>query len=100
MFLVLSRACSISILLFISPTVESLWLSGRASERENPKVWGSSPYGKSEFFSLSHARDKTKNIFLSFFTELKTYQLTYSIYKQNLGADMGLPCKTMFTFCH
>ena len=32
-----------------------------------------------EFFSLSHARDKTKNIFLYFFTGLKTYHLPYSI---------------------
>ena len=32
-------------------------------------------------FSLSHARDKTKNIFIHFFTELITYFLTYSIYK-------------------
>ena len=31
-------------------------------------------------FSLSHAGDKTKNIFLYFFTELKTYNLSYSIY--------------------
>ena len=29
----------------------------------NPKVWGSIPYGN--LFFLSHARDKTKNIFLS-----------------------------------
>ena len=29
-------------------------------------------------FSLSHARDKTKNIFLYTFTELKIYQLSYS----------------------
>ena len=32
------------------------------------------------FFSLSHARDETKNIFQYFFTELKTYHLSYSIY--------------------
>ena len=32
-------------------------------------------------FSLSHARDKTKNIFLCIFTELKTFHLSYSIYK-------------------
>ena len=31
-------------------------------------------------FSLFHARDKTKNIFLNFFTELKTYHLSYSIH--------------------
>ena len=34
----------------------------------------------SHFFA-SHARDKTKNIFLYFFTELKTYHISYSIYK-------------------
>ena len=32
-------------------------------------------------FSLPYARDKTKNIFLNFFTELKTYYLSYSFYK-------------------
>ena len=30
----------------------------------NPKVWGSIPLGDSDFFSMSHAPDKTKNIFL------------------------------------
>ena len=29
-------------------------------------------------FPLSHTDDKTKNIFLYFFTELKTYHLSYS----------------------
>ena len=53
--------------------IESLWLSVRTSQR-NPKVWGSIPHGDSEFFSLAHARDKTKNIFLYFFAKLKTYQ--------------------------
>ena len=33
------------------------------------------------FFSLSHARDMTKNIFLYFYAELKTYHLSYSVYK-------------------
>ena len=33
-------------------------------------------------FSLSQSRDKTKNIFLYFFTELKTNHLSYSVYKQ------------------
>ena len=42
-------------------------------------VWGSIPYEDSEFFfSLSRARDKTKNIFLYVFTELKTCHLCYS----------------------
>ena len=38
--------------------------------------------GGSEMFSLSHARDKTKSIFLYFFTALKTSHLSYSIFKQ------------------
>ena len=33
--------------------------------------------------SLSHARDKTKNIFRYFFIKLKTYSLSYSIYKHD-----------------
>ena len=33
--------------------------------------------------SLSHARDKTKNIVRYFFTKLKTYYLSYSIYKHD-----------------
>ena len=32
-------------------------------------------------FSLSQARDKTKNIFLYFFSKPKTYHLSYSMYK-------------------
>ena len=32
-------------------------------------------------FSLSHAREKMKSIFLYFFTKLKTYHPSYSIYK-------------------
>ena len=42
---------------------------------------GVSTLGKKNFF-LSHARDKTKTIFLYFFTELKTYPLSYSIKDQ------------------
>ena len=44
-----------------------MWLSSKASQ-----VWGSIHHWDSELFSLSHAREKTKNIFLYFFTELKT----------------------------
>ena len=51
------------------------WLS---IGKRNPKVWGSIPHGDSEFFSLSHARDNTKNIFLYTFSELKIYKLSYS----------------------
>ena len=49
----------------------------------NPKVWCSFPQGDSKFFSLSHARDKTKNIFPYFFAELKTNHLSYSKYHIN-----------------
>ena len=38
------------------------------------------PHVVSEFFSLRRARDKTKNLSLYFFTELKTYHISYSIY--------------------
>ena len=38
-------------------------------------------FGDSEFFSLSQARDKTKNIFLYFFSKPKTYHLSCSMYK-------------------
>ena len=48
------------------------WQNIRA---RNPKVRGSIPHGDSEFFSFSHARDKTKNIFNYFFSVLKTYYL-------------------------
>ena len=37
--------------------------------------------GTKTIFPLSHARDKTKNIFVYFFTELKTQHLSHSIYK-------------------
>ena len=60
--------------------MESLWLSGRASERGIRRSEVRFLMG-TQNFSLSHARDKTKNIFLHFFTELKTYYLSHSFYK-------------------
>ena len=39
-------------------------------------------------FSLSHACDKKKNIFLYFFTELKTYYLSFSIYNKILITNL------------
>ena len=39
--------------------------------------------GYSEFFSLTYAHDKAKNIFLYFFTKLKTDHLSYSTYKHD-----------------
>ena len=41
-------------------------------------------------FSISHARDKTANIFLYFFTQIKTYTLSYSIYMQFFISCLGL----------
>ena len=41
-----------------------------------------------EFYSkFFHARDKTNYIFLFFFTELKTYHLSYTIYKHDAEHD-------------
>ena len=34
-------------------------------------------------FSLSHTSEKTKQIFFYFFTKLKTYHFSYSIYKHD-----------------
>ena len=51
------------------------------------KVLGSVPHGTHNF-SLSHACDKTKNIFLYLSTELKTCHLSYSIYKIYLSMSM------------
>ena len=47
-------------------------------------------------FSISHARDKTANIFLYFFTQIKTYTLSYSIYMQFFISCLGLA--TFFQF--
>ena len=64
---------------YTSLTVESMWLSGRALE---PKVWGSIPD-----FSLSHARDKTKNIFLSSLPSSKLTISTISIYVESYSQE-------------
>ena len=52
------------------------WSAGSEGLRFNSS-WGL------RIFSLSNACDKTKNIFLYFFTELKTCHLSYFIYKLN-----------------
>ena len=57
----------------------------RSTESEGLKFdssWGL------RIFSLSHAHDKTKNIFLYFLTELKTYYLSYSIYNKTLITNL------------
>ena len=57
-------------------------LCGSAEENRSAKSDGlksDSSWGL-RIVSLSHAREKTKNIFLYFFTELKTIYLSYSIY--------------------
>ena len=58
-----------------SPTVESLWLSGRASECQSEGLRFDSSWGL-RIVSLSHARDRTKNIFL------KHLQLSVQDFKQ------------------
>ena len=43
-------------------------------------------------FSLYHARDETKNIFLYLFAKLKNDHLSYSIYKHDaIHVDMADP---------
>ena len=65
-------------------TKKKFWLTtkNRTSDFRNPRS-DALPRGDSESFPLFHARDKTKSIFLYFFTELKTYHLSYSIYKHD-----------------
>ena len=46
----------------------------------NPKVGGSILHGDSECFLCSTLETRQKNIVLHFFTELKTYHLSYSIH--------------------
>ena len=58
-----------------SPTVESLWLSGRASECQSEGLRFDSSW-RLRIVSLSHARDRTKNIFL------KHLQLSVQDFKQ------------------
>ena len=50
----------------------------------------SCPHGELEFFFWSHARDKTKKKFLYFFTGLKTYYLSYSIYNTNVHINISV----------
>ena len=50
------------------------------------------------FFSLSHTRDKTENIFLYLFTELNTCLLSYSIYKHD-AIDIADP-SSLQNVCH
>ena len=51
------------------------------SLQESPRH-SKSPRGNSEFFFIPRSwQDEKKNIFLNFFTELKTYRLSYSTKK-------------------
>ena len=50
-------------------------------------------------FSLSHARDETKNIFLYFFNELKTSHLSYFSIYEHYAIDIADP-SCMQDACH
>ena len=49
----------------------------------NPKVWGSIPREDLHFFSLSHTRDKMKNIFVEF---LVVYRVRYFNTQKNVSS--------------
>ena len=74
--------CHMNFVIDLIP-IESLWLSGRASEHGIQRSEVRFLMG-TWIFSLSHAHDMTKNIFLYFFTKLRTYHLSYSIYRKKL----------------
>ena len=74
--------CHMNFVIGLAP-IESLWLNGKALEHG---IWWSEVQFlfRTQSFSLSHACDKTKKkIVLYFFTELKTYYLSYSFYKND-----------------
>ena len=58
---------------FRAPTLCGSDVEHRSAESEGLRFDSSWVF---RLFSLTHARDKTKNIFLYFFTELKTYHLS------------------------
>ena len=58
---------------FRAPTLCGSDVEQRSAESEGLRFDSSWVF---RLFSLTHARDKTKNIFLYFFTELKTYHLS------------------------
>ena len=62
--------------------IESLWLSGRASESGIHRSEVRFFMGTQNFFSVPCSW-QDKNIFLHFFTELKTYHLFYPVYILN-----------------
>ena len=62
--------------------IESLWLSGRASESGIHRSEVQFFMGTQNCFSVPCSW-QDKNIFLHFFTELKTYHLFYSVYILN-----------------
>ena len=59
------------------------WGPEELNLRPSEKVWGFDSLLGLRFFSLSHACDKMKNIFLYCFTKLKIYHLSYFYKKQN-----------------
>ena len=62
--------------------IESLWLSGRASESGIHRSEVRFITGTQNCFSVACSW-QDENIFLYFFTELKTYHLSYSVYILN-----------------
>ena len=67
------------------------WATETKVSAESEGLRFDSPWGLRSY-SFSLARDKKKNIFLYFFTELKTYQISYSIYK-HYAIDVANPSK-------
>ena len=59
---------------------------------QNPKVWGSIPHGDSEVILFPSLVTRRKTSFSFFFIELKTYQISYSIYK-HYAIDVANPSK-------
>ena len=80
------------------PLYDALPLSPRESTAGEIYYEVHMTHGDSEFFFLCHAHDKTKNIFIYFFAELKIYHLSYCINKYDT-IDIADP-SSMQDACH
>ena len=102
MFFVISRAWEKEKILSpheesnLKPSDSALGCSTTEPQRlrwaQNPKVWGSIPHGDSEIILFPSLVTRRKTSFSFFFFELKTYQISYSIYK-HYAIDVANPSK-------
>ena len=72
---------------------QSIW-------RWNPKVWGAIPHGDSEYFSLSHARDKTKKKSFSIFKRNHNFFSVFWLLKRSIVITRTLSTNCYWKFIY